>query len=557
MSPPSVAAHDAIATEIPKTKFTNYVIPENSLFVDVTGDDSNRGSAAMPLRTLERAISVAVEGTTIVLRQGTYREGDLFVSKRLTFQPYPGETVWLTGSVLVDDWIEAGDRWRKDEWDVQFDNETYDKRALTTSHPLAGHPDMVFVDDLPLRQVGSLDEVIAGTFFVDYRERKLYIGDSPQGRRVEASVFKRGLRVQADQTVIRGIGFMRYASHRYAGALQIESSNHVIVENNTFAWSASTGLTMIIGDGALIRGNTFLNNGRNGLGAWRYDNVVVENNRFAGNNQERFILHGLVAEAAGAKITVGRNWVFRDNLFEKNLATALWLDMSSYNATIVNNRVFNNLSYGIYYEISARAIIAANLVVGNSSGIRISNASDVKIYNNTLARNSDNIWIQDDERENTDASELQRGITHNTRNIEIRNNILSEGDSSQNPFIVVRDYNSKPRMAADGMISVCDSNAYYRRNQAVPKTLVSWWRGSQELRFADLSEFYRFTGQESHGVLIDDVPENPFFVAEHIRDYRLKPGSIAANKGEKLAAEIAEAMGIKAGTTIDLGVPFH
>ena len=529
-------------------------MPPDTFLVSVTGEHGGTGSAAQPINTLVRAIEAAPEGATIVLRQGIYREGVPFVSKRLTIQPYPHEKVWLKGSIVVDDWVSSGPHWKKARWRYQFDSDTFDAGALDPVNPYAGHPDMVFVDGQPLRQVGSRANVRQGTFFVDYDNEELYIGDDPHGRSVEVSVHSRGLRVSAGGTIVRGLGFMHYASGRFEGALQFDGADNVTIENNTFAWSASKGLAMYEGNGAVVRGNTFLNNGQLGFGAWRYDNVLVEGNRFAGNNQENFRLHGPVTEAAGAKITVGKNWIIQDNIFANNLATALWLDISNHNVNIVGNRVIDNLSYGIYFEISAKAIIASNVVVGNSSGIRVSNSSDVKIYNNTIVRNADNVWIQDDSRQNDDPAELKLGISYVTANIELRNNIFSNGDSSQNPFVLVRDYNSDPEKSADQMISTCDSNAYYREDSEVPAKLISWWRGSKELTFSDLDDFREGTGHERNGVIVDDVAENPFFAVTNAGDYRLKPNSIASGAGAKLPPMVADAIGVAAGVVVDLGV---
>ncbi len=554
MVPPALATPADTTGETPVILDTAYAVPTGALFVDVAGHDSNSGTLAMPFRTLTYAVDAAPVGATIVLRQGTYREEVPHIWKRLTIQPYPHEEVWLKGSIVIDDWVARGRVWFHDNWNYRFDRESHETGAIDPVRPYAGYPDMVFVDGLPLRQVGTVADVVPGTFLVDYDSKRIYIGNNPQGRLVEASAYKRGLRVSANETVIRGLGFMHYASGRFEGALQFDASKNVTVENNTFAWSASKGLTMHGGDGAVVRGNTFLNNGQMGYGSWRYDNVIVERNRFAGNNQEGFKLHGSVTEPAGAKLTVGKNWIIRDNLFENNKATGLWLDISNHNTNIVRNRVMNNLSYGIYYEISGSAIIGSNLVVGNTSGIRVSNSSDVKIYNNTIAGNTENIWIQDDSRVNDDPDDLKLGITHVTANIELRNNVLSNGDFSQSPFVFVRDYNSEPLKSADEMISICNTNAYYRQDSNVPSELISWWRGSRESTFRNLDEFHRATGHERNSILIEDIRENPFFSSAQAENYRLKPNSVAVGAGTALPPDVAKAIGVATGKSVDLGV---
>lgn len=543
-----------VAAEELRIRDTNYAIPVGAFFVSVAGSDSNDGSIEMPFRTLTRAAQASSAGGTIVMREGIYRESVPYVSKRLTIQPFPHEQVWLKGSLLIEDWSKSGSLWVKENWPYRFENDSYEAGAIDAANPYAGHPDMVFVNGQPLTQVGAVAEVGPDSFFVDYGSARLYIGTDPEGKSVEASAFGQALRVGVDGAIIRGLGFMHYAGSRLQGMVQFDSSDNVIIENNTFAWAASRGLAMYRGNGATVSGNTFLNNGKVGLASWRYDNVSVEGNRFAGNNQERFRLHGTFAEPAGAKITIGKNWVIRNNVFENNMATGLWLDISNFNTNITSNRVINNLSYGIYYEISGTAIIGSNLVVGNSSGIRVSNSSDVKIYNNTLAGNTENISVQDDSRTNTDPEDLNLGITYVTADIELRNNILSNGDFTQNPLLWVRDYNSNPLKSAEQMISICDTNAYHRADSSVPAKLISWWSGTQELAFGDLTEFQQATGHEGNGLSIDDSSENPFFVAESIGDYRLRLDSIAVGAGAKLPVDVANAIGVEVDGAVDLGV---
>lgn len=533
---------------------TEYVVPPEAYFVSVNGNDGNEGSVTKPYRTLTRAVEAAPAGATIVMRAGVYRESVSFVAKRLTIQPYPHEQVWLKGSLVVNDWNKNGSTWSKDNWPYRFDRGSYEVGAIDAANPYAGYPDMVFVDGRRLTQVAALADVAPDTFFADYDNSRLYIGSDPNGRVVEASAYKQALRVGADGTIIRGLGFMHYAGARLEATLQFDGCDNVTVENNTIAWAASRGLAIYQGNGATVQGNKFLNNGQVGFASWRSDNVRIEGNRFAGNNQEEFRLHGSVAEAAGAKLTVGKNWIIRGNVFENNKATGLWLDISNHNTNIVSNRVINNLSYGIYYEISGRAIIGSNLVAGNSSGIRISNSSDVKIYNNTLSGNAENISIQDDNRQNTNPEELALSITYVTANIELRNNILSNNNSSQNPLFWARDYNSTPLKSADEMISTCDVNAYHRENSSAPTKLISWWAGTEEKEFSDLNEFRLATGHERNGILIDDTTENPFFDAEGTGEYRLRPDSVAVGAGTDLPADVAEAIGVDPGVPVDLGV---
>ncbi len=545
----SVLCAAAGTFETPTIIDTAYPVPPDAYFVAASGSDSAPGTEVAPFETVGHAIDVAPPNSTIVIRGGTYREPESEFFKPLTLQPYPHEQVWLKGSLVVTGWVADGPRWRKDGWTVEFDQDTYPPGATQPGFPHAGKPDMVFVDGDPLAQVGSVGEVGPGEFFADYGANRLYIGSDPTGRLVEAAAHPRALRANtgAAGTVIRGLGVMHYGGGRFEGALQCDNSA-TLFENNTVAWNAGKGTAIYNSTDAVVRGNTFLYNGQMGLAAWRADGLVVEYNRFAGNNQEQFIRGGDVAEAAGSKLTEIELLVVRDNIFEENLATGLWLDVSILDATVVGNVARNNSRSGLFFEISSAAVIASNVCTGNGTGILVSNAADVDVYNNTLVGNAEHLSVIDDSRVNGDPV-----ITYVTDDVVIKNNILSDGDGGQEAFVFARDYNSSPIKDADDMIESIDHNAYHRSDAAVPASLFEWWRGTTRLLFSDLDAFRQSTGEESNGLVFDDVVPDPFFEDAAGGNYRLQATSPAIGAGDALPQDVADAIGVATGGPVDLG----
>jgi parallel beta-helix repeat protein len=528
---------------------THYPIPKQAVFVAVNGNDASVGSKLAPLRTLGAAIRQSPPGGVIVLREGIYREGDHFFSKRLTIQPSPHEQVWLKGSRVLTAWKRDGAHWRHDNWTHEFKSDSYDRQSLDPQYPHAGKPDLVFVDGLPLQQVGSIDAVSAKSFFVDYATDRIFIGVNPVEKTIEAAANRQALVVlnpAADDTLIRGIGFMHYASNRFEGTLQCDKAK-VTFENNTVVWGASRGITIYNSNGSKLCGNTLANHGLAGLVAWKTEGLVVEANRFVGNNQERFVTEGVAAEAAGAKITASRHVAFRNNLFEGNLASGLWFDLSVFDAKIINNRVFENLVYGIFYEISANAIIAGNVVTNNrDAGIALSNSSKIQVYNNTLADNSINLAIFDDSRVNENPAEIALGMTWIAGEIDVLNNVFSNSDGVS-ALLYARDFNSVPLKNAEAMIGDFNFNAYYRSSAAKPSVMVEWWRGTKYNGFADLKTFRAETSYEGDGLGVDDVRVNPFFVDARLGDYRISEKSIARGAGSPLPKVIAAELNLTRG----------
>jgi hypothetical protein len=89
------------------------------LHVAVTGSDDADGSAERPLRTINRAATVAEPGDTVVVHAGEYREwvkprrGGLSDTRRITYEAAAGEHVVIKGSERISGWVMENDNvWR-------------------------------------------------------------------------------------------------------------------------------------------------------------------------------------------------------------------------------------------------------------------------------------------------------------------------------------------------------------------------------------------------------------------------------------------------------------
>lgn len=552
--PPSTAFGASTAGVI-EIKDTSYPIPDEAYFVSPDGSDTNPGSQDFPWSTLRKAINSAPPNSTIVVREGTYREGDLKLNKKLTLQPYPHEKVWIKGSLNVRDWVREGKLWRKDNWNYQFAPITNPK-YIDPAYPIAAYKDMVFVNGDSYKQVMSKAEVTPGKFYADYSNDKLYIANEPSDKTIEATAFGRGLLIQKDASgsVVRGIGFSHYAEQPIS---MTKKPSDVTLENNTFAWNAVMGVNVYEGADIVVRGNTFSYNGRLGLHGTKVDRILLENNTLVQNNVENFALNW---DAAGAKFVRVNSLILRDNIVDNNNSTGLWVDVSSTNATIVRNIARNNQRDGIFFELSHKAIIASNLVVGNARrGINVIDSSSAKVYNNTVVNSPININVLETRRTNTNAREAAAGVTWETKDNVIKNNILlnpkgAVGEKG-NSFLLsaLNDTNTDN----DQMVTELNSNAYYRTSSSVPRYVIRY-RPRKRLagmagNFKTVSTFASSTGFEKNALAIDNVGTNPLFIDEAKGDYRLKSNSPISGRGEPLPADIANAIGVEAGAKVDLG----
>jgi poly(beta-D-mannuronate) C5 epimerase len=530
----------AAADAPPSVANTNYPVPENAWFVAPNGNDTFSGTIKAPLRTISAAIDRAPSGTTILIRAGVYRESLGSRNKPLILQPYPHEKVWIKGSVEATNWVADPHGWRIDNWQPRFEQTSYDPGEITAEHPLAGKPEMVFVDGRPLQQVRRLNALQQGCFYVDNEKHALFIADDPHQKRIEATKFGHALELYrgASGSIIRGLGFAHYANVKHEGAVRaLDGASDILFENNTFADNAGSPLLIYNCRNVILRNNTFLRAGYQGLSAWKTVGLTIETNQFVANNYEHFATDGDYGGAAGAKIFASSDVSARKNEFSANHCTGLWFDGSCHGCKVICNNFSNNERAGVHVEESAQVMVVGNKAERNGgAGIYVSNSSDVRVYNNLLVDNDPNVTVQDDSRVNSDAAERQKGIDYITARVQLFNNVLAIG-RDRGPMLWVRDFNSVPRKSASEMIDGCDYNSWQHPDKP-DATLVEWWGKSTSREFRDLQSFRAETGCESHGI-------------EHSIDTGKSPVETAT--GRHLPADIAGELGRDSAAAVPIG----
>jgi mannuronan 5-epimerase len=552
------APHGAVvATETPPV--TRYPVPSISLVVAPTGDDRAPGTIARPLRTVAHAVRRASSGTTVVLRAGTYREGLGKLRKRLTLQPYPGERVWLKGSEVVTDWRRDGLGWRHDGWSPQLCRSCFLPAIISSSAPLAGHPDMVFVNGVSLPQVAVKSDLRPGNFWVDTASHVLWLGSDPTGRSVEATTIDRLIQLDpgAEGSVLRGLGVAQYGSNQEygrRGAMVVVNAQGVTLQDNAFVHAASTGAAVFQPD-ANVDGNVFAHNGLAGLVGNRADRIRLVGNTAVDNNVERFALTGAAVGAAGVKLAHTRSPYIADNVFRDNHGSGWWCDLGCSDAVVVRNVARGNVVNGIYYEVSSRALIASNVMHDNARhGLKVSSSDHVRIWSNTFIGNRVALGIYNDPRDvSADAYSAAQGQPWLSVHLELVDNFFASSDRSKQPYLVTADYKKPSRTTAGQMLARADGNVYLRGRHGEPPFLVSWWHGPNRLtRYATVAVLTRHTGREQSGVEAVGSPED-VFVDLSREDYRLRPDAPGVRAGQPLPRDIAEAIGVLTNEQPDVG----
>ena len=497
-------------------------------------------------------------GSTVVLRGGTYREGNISIGKQLTIEAYPHEQAWLTGSVVVTGWTQDGSnsRWDHTGWSYKPSRSTdaYASNISDPAYPYSVWPDMVFVNGVALNCVsapnvsGRQGSVGSGSFYIDYAKKTIWIGNNPTNGVVEVSQYQTCFSSMASGTIIRGLGFKDYAT-AYKTYCAVAVGNNCTFDDNTVAWCACAGVSMN-GTGITAKGNTFAFNGEEGASCGGLYNAVIASNNFAYNNVRNFSGYW---DAAGFKMFGGSNVVISNNLFDHNNTNGCWIDGgTTTQVDIVNNTfLYNGIpcngtngdlsGSAIHYEYGcSNGIIANNLIVGSGyAGIMVGGeAQNVQVWNNTISGGEWSILVIDDSR------------AGHTSGVVVENNILS--NSIQNsPMVNVANWGGSDTPSS--MVSSLNYNAYYRTDASNPSTLISWGgtNYSNLAAFRSANHAYEANGIELSG------GTNPFFVNEAGGNYTLKPGSPAIGAGAPLPGNVAAAIGVSAGVRVNMGVLSH
>lgn len=556
------------ASAAPTIPTTSYTVPGGAIYMSTSGSDSNNGSSSAPVKSLAKAYALVPSGGTIVVNGGVYRDGGLGVNKSITIQAAPGAQVWFDGTDVVGGWVSSGSTWYVDNWNTpefcagQYYNYAYNAQksdntgpcnhvdmASDPSNPMAGSPQMVFVNDTPLTEVTSAASVTAGKFYYDKTAKRMIIGTNPAGATVELARRPVALTLTA-ATNIKGIGFRKYATNEYNNyteAAVLVSAANSLIENSVFWWNAAYGLGLSNPSGVTIRSSQFLSNGFDGAtgnghhAGGAVDNVVFDSNIFDNNNTEKFGTGcGLSCAQAGVKLSHMNGATIKNNKFTNNNGQGFWCDLYCTNFTITGNYASGNTKSGIMYEVSANAIIASNVVIGSEYGVRIA-GPNVKFYNNTvLSPGRMALWLYDDPRTPSGSE-----IPADTTNVEVGNNILQGGTD------FLQNLQGNQTTAAQ-LESYSDYNSFYRPT-GTPTVGFKYGSASAGYTYKNTVALYSAaTGKDTHS---QDIVNNtnPYFMNASSGDYRIRSDSVAYKSGKPLASDVAAAIGVTTGTSIDRG----
>ncbi len=502
-----------------------------TIYVSPTGSDSAAGTLTAPYRTINRAVSVAASGDTVVLRGGVYRETVYVYGKAIRLQGATGERAVLEGAGPVGGFTASGGDWYARGWTKEFQTNT--GPMVLAGNPAAGHPDQVFLNGTPQRQVLSRGEVVPGTFFHDKPADRLWLGADPTGKLVEASDLSYAIYLnKAHGSRLTNLTVRRYGTEgRHMAAIRAYSDN-IVVDGVKSELNAYSGLSAI-GERIVVRDSTFKDNGYIGLHGHRITTLVVERVSIFGNNKAGFDPHH---SAAGMKVTNSQGITVRDSDVSRNDGPGIWTDLSVKYVSLVRNLTEYNGRSGIEIELSSSVNAVGNVAVGNGeAGIWVLESQDVQVFHNALYGNRREIWVEEGPR-----AEVQ--------NVWIRNNIFGLGRDRSPALFNVDDWTHE--RSADDMNVTSDYNAFWLPDSSPTRNVSRWARYPQSLGYAStLQAHQQVTGQDAHSVW-STAPTNPYVRDAATGDYRTPLGT---QLGAPVEAAMAWQVGVPSGTRLPIG----
>ena len=312
----------AVALALPSDAATT------TLFVATTGSDSGAGTQASPYKTINKAVSVAQAGQTILVRGGTYRPTSTIkattsgtAASRITLRPYSAEKVVLDLSSLPSgNW---GLDVRANYWIVQ---------------------------DLEVKN-GPSHAIVCTSCSYDIFQR-LNSHDNQDS----------GLALRGANTV---------------GNLISNSDFHHNHDDVTLGQNAD-GLAIKFGSGAgnVIRGVRLYDNSDDGLDTWAFTSPIKVLNSWAyGNGVNRWNIKGFEGNGNGFKlgggspvpavahvVTGSKAWDNAGNGFTENSNPG--------SLVLTKNTAFRNSASGYFFSVST-AKLTANLDLKNTKSVSI------------------------------------------------------------------------------------------------------------------------------------------------------------------------------------------
>ena len=309
-------------------------------YVAATGSDSNAGTPAAPLATIQKAISLVAAGGTIAVRGGTYPlSTNIQITKNgtasapITLTSYQGERVIIDGEALP-----------------------YTPGAVGSTIPSAGRG-AIHMQASYWRIAGL--EIVHGPYGI--------YCDGCTG-----DTFDRLVTHDNYET-----GFQLQGSSAANTILNLDSYNNRDPRKNGES-ADGLGIKEGSGSGNVVRGARLWNNIDDGFDAWSFTSPIsIQNSIAYGNGYNRWNIPNFSGDGNGFKLggsggtgpAAGHSVT---NSMSFGNAAHGFTDNGNTGAIVVNrNTAYNNKKTGFDFDGGSTSKLTANLAVGNATAVAL------------------------------------------------------------------------------------------------------------------------------------------------------------------------------------------
>jgi hypothetical protein len=399
---------------------------------------------------VQSAINSNPGGTTFCLQPGVYRLSGPLSPQSGDVIDGAGRQAVLNGAKVITGWQQSGSAWVASGYlPTPYTDSNYDPcEDQNNNH--CKLDEWAFRDNNHLNRVMSVSAVGPGTFYTDYNNNLVYVGDNPSGHNLEISSARQAIEVAAANVTIRNLTVEKFASPAQRGAV-VANADSTTITNDEFRFNHGAGL-YDYGNNLHVTASRMHDNGMVGIGAFNVSGLVVTGNELDHNNTDGFWIND--GENGGFKSTNSSGEDIENNNAHDNVGMGLWFDISDNHDTIKGNTTAHNAADGIRYEISGPALITQNTVTGNGfnrgrtqggannlyygAGLTDSNGQGVEISYNTLSGNDNGIGLVEQSRggpnlTNTNVHDntitMTSGVTGLQQSVSDNSYFTSQGNS--------------------------------------------------------------------------------------------------------------------------------
>lgn len=282
--------------------------------------------------------------------------------------------------------------------------------SFTTGQNLAGdgvgkYPDQAWVGATQQQQVSAKGSVTAGKFWVDSANNRLYMtaADVAKGS-VEISQNRTLFNIQAAGTTLEGFKAIRYSNTasdygaiKFSDAADNGTMRNVEVSDTAF-------IAVMFGAGSINNASKMENvtvaySNWMGVSTMYTDNFTMDGVYIHNMNQWGEFTYS--PQSGALKTSRTRYSKVLNSRIENNRSHGIWFDQSNYDAQVANNVITGNLGSSLFFEISDNLLLINNYITSPSNGdraVKLAGSSGLKLINNTIVGGADPVGIYVDNR---------------------------------------------------------------------------------------------------------------------------------------------------------------